>query len=80
MCMIDREGQVKDCDACSEYCEKTEDCSECAIQKCFDRLAKYENAHEQIEKRVEELKSSNHSNQTVKELEWVLGLLNENRS
>ena len=51
------------------------------IKQMIDRLAKYEDAHERIEKRIEEIKSvsyypHNFTGQMVEDLEWVLGLLN----
>lgn len=46
LCSIDRLGGADDCDLCCEYCKATEegneDCSECAINKCFNKLGKYE--------------------------------------
>lgn len=47
LCSIDRLGRADECDICEEYCKKTEDCSKCAIQKCFERLAEYEDLEEQ---------------------------------
>lgn len=47
LCSIDRLGGADDCDLCCEYCkaaeEGTEDCQECAINHCFNRLGEYEN-------------------------------------
>ena len=48
LCSVDRYGQADDCDICHEYCMEREDkhsdapCTNCAIQKCFNQLAKYE--------------------------------------
>ena len=43
LCSIDRLGGIDDVSSCEEYCEMVErDCTKCAIQKCFDRLAEYE--------------------------------------
>ena len=51
LCSIDRLGGADDCDPCCEYCKATtkeyEDCGECAINKCFNKLGKYENLEEQ---------------------------------
>ena len=51
MCSIDRLGGADDCDLCCEYCKATEegneDCRECAISKCFNKLGKYETLEEQ---------------------------------
>jgi len=42
-CTIDRHGGADDCEICGEICEKQEvSCKECHIQKCFERLAAYE--------------------------------------
>ena len=50
LCSIDRLGGADDCDLCCEYCKATEegsqDCSECAIGKCFNKLGKYEDLEE----------------------------------
>lgn len=47
LCSIDREGGADDCDLCCEYCKATEegneDCRECAISRCFNKLGEYEN-------------------------------------
>lgn len=44
LCTIDREGEADSCNGCGEQCEAAgEVCGACAIQKCFDRLAEYEN-------------------------------------
>ncbi|MDE7323084.1 MAG: hypothetical protein K2N73_10245 [Lachnospiraceae bacterium] len=51
MCSIDRLGGADDCDLCCEYCKATEegneDCRECAISKCFNKLGEYEDLEEQ---------------------------------
>lgn len=51
MCSIDRLGGADDCDLCCEYCKATEegseDCKECAISRCFNKLGKYEDLDEQ---------------------------------
>lgn len=82
LCTIDRFGGADDCDSCEEYCKMANcDCDQCAIQELFNRLAKYEDMHEKIKKRIEEIKSTsyyphNFTGQMVEDLEWVLGLLN----
>ena len=79
---IDRLGGADDCDSCEEYCRMANcDCDQCAIQELFNRLAKYEDMHEKIEKRIEEIKSTsyyphNFTGQMAEDLEWVLSLLN----
>ena len=45
LCTIDRLGGADDCEPCHENCDK--DCGECAVQKCFDKLAEYEDLEEQ---------------------------------
>lgn len=51
MCSIDRLGGADDCDLCCEYCKATEDgnedCRECAINQCFNKLGEYETLEEQ---------------------------------
>ena len=51
LCSIDRLGGADDCDLCCEYCKATEegneDCRECAISKCFNKLGEYEDLEEQ---------------------------------
>ncbi len=51
LCSIDRLGGADDCDLCCEYCKATEegnaDCRGCAINKCFNKLGKYEDLEEQ---------------------------------
>lgn len=51
LCSIDRYGGADDCDLCCEYCkaaeEGNEDCSECAINQCFNKLGEYEDLEEQ---------------------------------
>lgn len=51
LCSIDRLGGADDCDLCCEHCKATEDgnedCSGCAIDQCFQKLAEYENLEEQ---------------------------------
>lgn len=54
LCSIDRLEGADDCDLCCEYCKATEDgsvdCSECAINHCFNRLGMYENVREKNRK------------------------------
>lgn len=83
LCTIDRNGQVDDYDGCADYCERGCDgeCGECGIQHCFNRLAMYENMHEKVIERIEEIKATNYylhnfTGQMVDDLEWVLSLLN----
>lgn len=47
LCSIDRLGGADDCDLCCEYCKATEDCTECVIGKCFNKLGEYEDLEEQ---------------------------------
>ena len=51
MCSIDRLGGADDCDLCCEYCKAAEDgnedCRECAINQCFNKLGEYETLEEQ---------------------------------
>ena len=48
ICTINRFGEADDCSSCAEICEEcNSDCENCAIQKCFDKLASYEDAEEQ---------------------------------
>lgn len=51
LCSIDKLGGADDCDLCCEYCKATdegnEDCRECAINQCFNKLGEYENLEEQ---------------------------------
>ena len=51
LCSIDRLGGADDCDLCCEYCKATEegneDCRECEINKCFNKLGEYETLEEQ---------------------------------
>lgn len=82
-CGIGRDGEVDDYDGCADYCECSceGECSECGIQHCFNRLAAYENMHEKIIKRIEEIKSTsyyphNFTGQMVEDLEWVLSQIN----
>lgn len=43
LCTIDSHGGIDDVISCAEYCEDLDgDCSKCEIQKCFKRLAEYE--------------------------------------
>ena len=46
LCSIDRMGKADDCDLCCECCKATKegiaDCSECAINRCFNKLGAYE--------------------------------------
>ena len=54
MCSIDRLGGADDCELCCEYCKATEDgnedCEECAINRCFNKLGAYENLEERLQK------------------------------
>lgn len=89
LCSIDRNGDADGCDACGEHCQMAEDgtvdCAEYVIgviDQCFDRLGIYENAHEKIEKRLQEIKGSteyphNFTLQMAENLEWVLRLFAE---
>ncbi|MCM1217248.1 MAG: hypothetical protein NC548_22335 [Lachnospiraceae bacterium] len=86
LCSIDRLGGADDCDLCCEYCKTTEeggvDCTECAINHCFNKLGFYENVQERIEKRIRELKAStnyphNFMGQMVDDFEWVLKLIEQ---
>lgn len=44
MCTINRFGEADDCEACFEQCKGgSRNCNECPVQKCFNRLAEYEN-------------------------------------
>ncbi len=44
LCTIDRLGGADDCMSCEEYCQANGDnCDECGMQKCFEKLAAYEN-------------------------------------
>ena len=45
LCTVNRFGEVDDCDACNEYCNSCDKCTdkECAIQECFNELGMYEN-------------------------------------
>ena len=86
LCSINSLGEADDCDLCSEYCKAKDqengvDCRECAINQCFNKLGKYENMHERIIKRIEEIKATNYyphnfTGQMVEDLEWVLSQLN----
>lgn len=50
-CTIDRYGKADDCDGCQEICDNacressslTDTCSNCPIQKCFNKLGEFEN-------------------------------------
>lgn len=81
LCYTDRLGEVDGCESCEEYCRGACcDCEQCAIQELFNRLAKYEDMHEKIEKRIEEIKSESYyphkfTGQMVEDLEWVLSLI-----
>ena len=79
LCSIGRDGEIDDYDGCADYCEFQceQECGECAIQHCYNRLAAYENMHERIIKRIEEIKATsyyphNFTGQMVEDLEWVL--------
>lgn len=48
LCTTCRDGQVDDLDGCEEYCDSCDgECSKCALQKCFNKLAEYEDLEEQ---------------------------------
>lgn len=48
LCTIDRNGDADDCDTCADACNMTSgECDKCPIQKCFDKLAQYEDMEEQ---------------------------------
>ena len=48
LCTTGRDREVDEIDGCNEYCGLcNEDCSKCAIQKCFNKLAEYEDLEEQ---------------------------------
>ena len=51
LCSIDRFGDADDCDLCCEYCKATEegneDCTGCAINRCFIKLCEYDDLEEQ---------------------------------
>ncbi len=64
----------------SPYGREVEGTADLLLQ-IADRLAKYEDMHEKIEKRIEEIKSTsyyphNFTGQMAVDLEWVLSLLN----
>lgn len=55
--------------------------SDVTIAQAIDKLARYENMQERIEKRIEEIKAvsyypHNYTGQMVEDFEWVLSLLN----
>ncbi len=81
MCSLNRYGEVDDVDGCIEYCATIRgDCEKCVIQKCFNRLAAYENMQENLENRIKHIKSSpdyphNFKGQIVEDLGWVLKTL-----
>lgn len=81
MCSLNRYGEVDDADGCIEYCGIIRgDCEKCVIQKCFNRLAVYENMQENLENRIKHIKGSsdyphNFKGQIVEDLEWVLKTL-----
>lgn len=81
LCSIDRLGGADDCDLCCDYCKATqegyEDCRDCAINKCFNKLGKYENMHKKLEEKIAKIKASseyphNFTGQMVEDFEWVL--------
>lgn len=45
LCTVDGFGKIYDVSPCNIYCDET--CSKCVIQKCFDKLAYYEDLEEQ---------------------------------
>lgn len=82
LCSVDRYGGIDDRDSCAEHCEDVQSCENgnCAIQECFDRLGVYEDMHDKVIKRIEELKNSSnyphfYKRQMVEDFEWVLSLL-----
>lgn len=90
LCTIDRFGNADDYQLCdymnADYCKKFNDgadsedeCTGCILQRCIERLGLYENAHEQIERKIKFLKEReeyphNFMGQMVEDLEWVLQL------
>ncbi len=83
LCGFGRDGKIDDYDGCVDYCEIQceHECDECAIQHCYNRLAAYENMHEKIIRRIEEIKTvsyypHNFTGQMVEDLEWVLRQIN----
>lgn len=79
LCSVGRDGEIDDYDGCVDYCEFGcyQECNECGIQHCFNRLAAYENMHERVIKRIDEIKATsyyphNFTGQMVEDLEWVL--------
>lgn len=80
LCTICRDGEADDAESCEECCQNRDgNCDDCPLDRCIDRLAVYENAHEQIEKRIKWLKEReeyphNFMGQMVEDLEWVLQL------
>lgn len=48
LCIIARDREIDDIDGCIEYCAHCQgECSKCAIQECFNKLAEYEDLEEQ---------------------------------
>ena len=78
LCSVGRDGEIDDYDGCVDYCEfGYQECNECGIRHCFNRLAAYENMHERVTKRIDEIKATsyyphNFTGQMVEDLEWVL--------
>lgn len=63
-CTFDRESNTEpdDCISCGEMCEeKNGDCSECPIQKAFNKLAEYEDLEEKLQEKY-------YSNITMKQI------------
>lgn len=92
LCTIDRFGGADDYHLCdymnAEYCKEfndgvdEEECRGCIIQECIEKLGQYENAHEKIEKRIQEIKANenyphNYMGQIVDDFEWVLKLFEQ---
>ncbi len=82
MCTTTPGGEVDDLDGCIDYCEMIDqNCHVCAIQRCLNRLGKYESIHERIVQRIKEEKEredflpSTHIAYLVQELEFAFGLV-----
>ena len=41
-CTFDEGGDVFDCENCDDICKESENCNNCCIQKCFDKLGELE--------------------------------------
>lgn len=73
--------RYEDCDTCEEYCPHLNEDNCLCLQEVLEKLAKYENMHERLIKRIEEIKATsyyphNFTGQMVEDLEWVLSQLN----